>query len=405
MNAMTKSADSGGRTAPGRPTEPILAFACDEDTLEVVARVVPGGRRGVEVREGGVGAATAAIQQGANPELLIVDISDSAAPVADMTALTAACGSGTTVVALGAENDVGLYRGLLGAGVTDYLVKPVTGQELRRTILTAGRAEDQAEQSVNGRVGAVIGARGGVGSSSIAIGVAWALAHEHRKQVALVDLDMHFGTVALSLDLEPGNGLRSALENADRIDSLFVASALVHLSDTLFVLGGEESLDQPFPVEPEPLELLVAELRRIFDMVVLDVPRHLVPAIGPALATMNGLAVATDLSLAGLRDTVRIRTGLTRMAPDVPVRVVASRVGLEKGAELSPAEFEKGLGAKIDHIVAEEPRAAKAALNGKPLASMLRGNRGGQALGLLARQMGGIDQAGRGGRKWFGLWR
>jgi pilus assembly protein CpaE len=402
MNALSKP-DSGGRGPTGRPTEPILAFACDEDTLEVIARVVPGGRRGVEVREGGLGAAGAAVQQGASPELLIVDISDSAGPVAEASALVAACGAGTTVVALGPENDVGLYRALLGAGVTDYLVKPVTGQELRRTILTAGKAEEHAEQTVNGRVGAVIGTRGGVGASSVAIGIAWAIAHDHRKQVALLDLDMHFGTVALSLDLEPGNGLRSALENADRIDSLFVASALVHLSDNLFVLGGEEPLDQPFTVDPEPLELLLAELRRIFDMVVLDVPRHMVPQLGPALAAMNGLAVVTDLSLAGLRDTVRIRSGLTRIAPDVPVRVVASRVGLEKGAELPPGDFEKGLGAKIDHVLAEEPKAAKGALNGKPLATLLSGKRGCQAMQLLARQMGGIEDAARPGRSWFGL--
>jgi len=380
----------------------VLVVDDDELLVELVSFTLESHGHEVLTAEDGTEAIEIATRE--QPDVVVLDGMMPGADGLDvLRQLRREAGMTLPVIMLSARKQERDVVGGLAEGATDYLVKPVTGQELRRTILTAGKAEEHAEQTVNGRVGAVIGARGGVGASSVATGIAWAIAHDHRKQVALVDLDMHFGTVALSLDLEPGNGLRSALENAERIDSLFVASALVHLSDNLFVLGGEEPLDQPFTVESEPLELLLAELRRIFDMVVLDVPRHMVPGLGPVLAAMSGLAVVTDLSLAGLRDTVRIRSGLTRIAPDVPVRIVASRVGLEKGAELPPPEFEKGLGAKIDHVLAEEPKAAKAALNGKPLATMLTGKRGGQALSLLARQMGGIETAARAGRSWFGL--
>ena len=401
MNSITKF--SGSRPAASGPTEPILAFACDEDTLDAISRVVPGGRRGVEVREGGIGAALAALSQGSSPEMLIVDISDSVNPLADMATLSGGCGPETTIIALGLENDVGLFRALLGCGVTDYLVKPITPQELRRTLLTAGRHEEQSDVSSNGRVGAVIGARGGIGSSSLAISVAWQLAHQHRKQVALVDLDVHFGTSALSLDLEPGNGLRSALENADRIDSLFVASALTNISDTMFVLGSEESLDQTFDVQPEALELLTAELRRIFDVVVIDLPRHLVPVASLTLAAMDAIAIVTDLSLAGLRDTVRLRTGLSRQAPDALISIVANRVGLEKGSELSIAEFERGLGAKVDFVLPEDPKAAKAALDGKPLATVVSAGKSGHQLAGLVQRMGAVDIGGTRGKRLFGL--
>jgi pilus assembly protein CpaE len=401
MNAITKA--SGSRPASSGATEPILAFACDEDTLDTVSRVVPGGRRGVEVREGGLGAALAAINQGSHAELFIVDISDSANPVAEMATLAAGCGPDTTIIALGTENDVSLYRALLGCGVTDYLVKPITPQELRRTLLTAGRNEDQAEAASNGRVGAMIGARGGIGTTSLAIGVAWQLAHDYRKQVALLDLDLHFGTSALSLDLEPGNGLRSALENADRIDSLFVASALTNISDTMFVLGSEEPLDQTFDVQPEALEQLMAELRRIFDMVVVDLPRHLVPAASLTLSVMDAITIVTDLSLAGLRDTVRLRTGLSRLAPDAMITVVANRTGLEKSGELSAAEFERGLGAKIDFQLPEDPKAAKAALDGKPLATVLSAGKSGAQLAGLIQRMGAVDVGAAKPKRLFGL--
>ena len=389
---------------PASSGDPLLAFACDEDTLDIITRVVPGGRRGVEVREGGINAAQSAVNQGACPELLIVDISDSASPVSDVSGLTSSVGPDTTVVALGPENDVALYRSLLSAGVTDYLVKPVSTQELRRTILAAGESTDQAEQTAKGRVSALIGARGGVGVSSLAIGVAWTLAQNFRKQVALVDLDLHFGTVALNLDLEPGNGLRSALENADRIDSLFVASALVNVSDNLFVLGGEEPLDQTFEPQPEAFELLMTELRRIFDVILIDLPRHMVPTAVGTLSTADGIAVVTDLSLAGLRDAARLRTSLGRIAPDTSLSIIANRVGLEKASELPRAEFEKGLGSKIDVYVPEEPKAAKAALSGKPLVTALKANRGGAALEGLARRLGAVETAER-RRRLFGLWK
>jgi pilus assembly protein CpaE len=401
MNSITKF--TGQRPAASGPTEPILAFACDEDTLDTISRVVPGGRRGVEVREGGIGAAIAAQGQGSRAELLIVDLSDSGNPVADIATLAGTCGPDTTIIALGLENDVSLYRALLGCGVTDYLVKPITPQELRRTLLTAGRSEEQAQASSNGRVGTIIGARGGTGASSLAIGVAWLLAHQHRKQVALVDLDLHFGTSALSLDLEPSNGLRSALENADRIDSLFVASALTNISDTMFVLGSEEALDQTFDVQPEALELLIAELRRIFDMVVIDLPRHLVPAASLTLAAMDAITVVTDLSLAGLRDSVRLRTGLSRLAPDAQISVVANRVGMEKNGELSPAEFERGLGGKVDFLLPEDPKAAKAALDGKPLATVLAAGKAAPQFAGLIQRMGGIDTGSGKQKRLFGL--
>lgn len=399
MNSLAKM--SSTKASSRGPSEPILAFACDEDTLDAISRVVPGGRRGVEVREGGTNAAISAVQQGAQPELLIVDISDSSKAVADISTLSSFCGPDTTLLAIGVENDVGVYRSLIGAGATDYLVKPVTSQDLRRTILAATRVEAQEEQRAAGRLSAVIGVRGGVGASSVAVSTAWILAHEYRKQVALVDLDLHFGTVALALDIEPGNGLRSALENADRIDSLFVASALVNVSDTLFVLGGEEPLDENFEVRPEALDMLLAELRRIFDVVIIDLPRHMIPASALSLSTMNSITLVSDLSLSGLRDATRVRTSLASMAPDAEIMMVASRVGLEKGCELPIADFKRGLDATIDYTLPEDPKAAKVTMTGKPLASALKKSKAGDAIRDLARRTAAIEDQAR--KRWAWL--
>ena len=108
----------------------------------------------------------------------------------------------------------------------------------------------------------------------LATSVAWLIAHERRRRVALVDLDLQFGTVALSLDLEPSHGLREALENPNRIDGLFMDRVLVQHSERLFVLSAEESPDETLLLDYGAVELLMTELRNKFHYVVVDVPRQ-----------------------------------------------------------------------------------------------------------------------------------
>ena len=111
------------------------------------------------------------------------------------------------------------------------------------------------------------GTRGGVGATTVATSVAWLIAHERRRRVALVDLDLQFGTVALSLDLEPSHGLREALENPNRIDGLFMDRVLVQHSERLFVLSAEESPDETLLLDYSAVELLMTELRNKFHYV------------------------------------------------------------------------------------------------------------------------------------------
>lgn len=381
---------------------PVLAFVADEDTTNVVCRVVPGGRRGVEVREGGIPTALNAVQQGVPPEVLIIDISNAQSPATELSSLTQACGSETTVIALGTKNDVALYRSLVGAGVTDYLVKPVTTQELRRTLLTAGRTHKEATpEARHGRLVAVVGARGGVGGSMVAVSTAWILAEKLEKRVALIDLDMHFGTDALSLDVEPGSGLRNALTSPDRIDSLFIASALVSAGTNLQVLGGEEPIEEDVYIDPDALERLVTETKSNFDVVVVDLPRHLLGAAAAVLPRFDAIAVVTDLSLASLRDTLRIRSGIDRMAPDLKPLIVGNRIGAGGAGQLPVAEFEKGLGGKLDHKIVDDAKAGKATLDGKPLPAVALRSRSGPALQELAIVLGGATEAKAKTSRWF----
>ena len=251
------------------------------------------------VHKGGIREATRLLGEQRSPRLLVVDISGVDLPLSAVNELAEVCEPGVTVIALGDRNDVGLFRDLINNGVSDYLVKPIAPALMQKSLLNVVESATQGRQNDRrGRLVAVTGARGGVGATMLATGIAWTIANRRRRRVALVDLDLQFGTVALALDLEPSPGLREALEHPGRIDALFVDRAMVRHSDTLFVLSGEELLGDPVTADTSSLDILLKELRNKFHYVVVDVPRQVSPATAACRAER-------DQSGAGYRPVAR----------------------------------------------------------------------------------------------------
>src|SRR5262249_56873075 len=110
-----------------------------------------------------------------------------------------------------------------------------------------------------GHVMVFIGSGGGVGATTMAVSCAWLLASERHERTALVDLDLHFGTAALKLDLDPGGGLCEALEQPSRIDSLFIERAMIKVTDNLRVLAAEHSATQHLTVDAGAIDTLLHE--------------------------------------------------------------------------------------------------------------------------------------------------
>ncbi len=389
--ALAVSRQEGAAVAsepPGfdRKKAPILAFACDDVTMDTLCRVIPGGNKGSDILDGGLGSAVTLARDGVRPTLLIVDVADSLAPADDMAELSRVCGDGTAILAIGPDNDVGLYRSLVRSGAADYLVKPVNHQDLRRAILTLSNDAEEKPDAVGSLV-AVIGARGGSGATSVAAGLASALAKETAKQVALVDLDIQFGDSALIFDVDPGTGLRNSLEDPDRVDSLLIASALVNCGQNLYLLAAEEPLDSMFRVSPEAVTHLVEELKRVVDIVVVDMPRHLAPQCAQLLETSGAVTLVGDLSLSCLRDMLRMRKWLETVIDPSLLKIAANRVGHNRSGEVSREQFEKGLGRPIDVALSEDKKVAKAALDGKAFAQFQARGRTANALTKLAHSI------------------
>lgn len=391
MNAPWKPAMSGQR-------DPFHAFVCDDHSHDLLAMVAAEmGWAPEKVNKGGMRNAVQSLSVSASPQILFVDMSESGDPLNDINSLAEVCEPGTVVIAAGQVNDVRLYRDLVASGIQDYLLKPFGADQLRDALAQAQAvffAPRDAGPERPHLTTAVIGTRGGVGASSIATSLAWLLSDKQKRPTALLDLDVHFGTNALAMDLEPGRGLTDAIDNPSRIDGLFIERAMVRASDTLAILSAEAPISQPMLTDGGAFYQLLEEFRAAFECSVVDLPRHMLIQHPHLMSDVNVAVVVTELTLAAARDSIRILSWLKSNAPQTRVIVVANRV--HAGAqEISRKDFETSIERKVDILIPFDLRvAAQAAKLGKTLAEAAKGSKVGTAcISLLDATMGAAEDS------------
>ena len=312
-------------------------------------------------------AALRRIRSGYGPRVLLLDLADAAAPIAEVSSARTVGGAELKIVVLGALNDVALFRDLLAAGANDYLVKPPTRETLSAALEKRSHAPGTGTDGGLGQVIVFTGSRGGVGTTTTAVSCAWLIAEERGERVALLDLDLHFGTIALKLDTDPGSGLCEALEQPSRIDSLFIDRAMVKVTENLRVLAAEASATQHMIIDAGAIDVLLYELRRKFSKIVVDLPRGATPIQRVVIAAATHVVVVCERSLAGLRDTIRLQTLMREQAPQV--RLWLAEAGATAGrALIGKSDFEKGIAKSLDFSISYDAKSAGAAANsGQPL--------------------------------------
>jgi pilus assembly protein CpaE len=371
--------------------DPFSAFVCDDATAEMLRPIaVEHGWAPEKVNKGGLRNAIQTLSVSASPSILFVDLSESGDPLNDINALAEVCEPGTVVIAAGQVNDVRLYRDLVASGLQDYLLKPFTPDHLRDTFAHAqltisGPRLNEATTDKPHVVAAVIGARGGVGASTIATSLAWMLGDKASRSTALLDLDVHFGTGALALDLEPGRGLTDAIENPSRIDGLFIERAMVRANEKLCILSAEAPLNQPLMNDGSAFYQLQEEIRNAFESTVMDLPRGMLVQHPHLVNDVHVAIVVVEYTLAATRDAIRILSWLKSNAPQSKVVVVANRVAASQ-QEITRKDFEQSIERKVDiSIPLDLKAAAQAAKLGQPFAKVATGAKVAQPLALLVQ--------------------
>jgi pilus assembly protein CpaE len=393
--------EAAPRQAAGRVS--VMAFV-DAETERLLQESSLLLGRSVIIR-GGMAKAIEHLSEERSPHLLLVDISGVALPLSQIQMLAEVCEPGTTVIALGDQNDVALYRDLVEAGVGNYIVKPLTRELLTRTLApkTNGSGGEIGGASLKlGKMVSFIGARGGVGATTIAANLAWHLANRQSRRVALVDLDLQHGDCHLLFNVATTPGLRDALANPLRLDALLLDRLMTQHGERLFVLGGEEPLHDHVQFAASAIDTLFSVLRSQFHYVIVDVPRIPIPGYRRALEIADRRIIVVDQTMRATRDAVRLAKMFDGDGDPSAERrsiFIVNRLGEAGRHGLSLEEINRTLQVRPTSMVPFLPSLVTPAAHHATVATSKRGKFA-DAIAALALELSGRKQR----RGWFS-WR
>lgn len=334
------------------------------------------------IREGSIDTALALSEWPRDLDLLVVDLAGSSDPVADAAALKTALPGSCILIGIGRINDVALYRDLMAVGFSDYLSLPLTEGAMSRAV---DRALEQRERGGGPAVGAkatakprtlsVVGSRGGVGATTLAVTLADMLGTRLQEEILLIDFDLHYGSLMLALDLEAIDALREALDQPDRIDALFIQQVAQKKSDFLYAIGAEEPPGGGFQARPHAASDFLRSVHRRFRWIVADVPRGDPVIQRQVIEASTDIVLLTDLSLPGVRDAMRLQQLAHDVAPQAQLHLVTGGTLDPRRSAVKVADLERTLKRKVDcQLPADAPSALTAVNFGKPLAHAAPGS-------------------------------
>ena len=383
--------DGGDRAIPAIS---VLAFHEDDETRAMVERVA-GDRRmintTVEVHGGGIPAAIEHLSQNATPNLQIVESSAPAATmIQQIDELAAQCEEGVKVMVIGATNDIALYRQLVSRGVSEYLVPPIEPVQLVRTI---GNLFTDPDAPFIGKSISVIGAKGGVGSSTIAHNLAWALAENARVNTSLVDLDLSFGTTSLDFNHETQQTIADALLAPDRTDDAVISRLLAKATDRLSLFTAPASVNQIMDIDAGSYSMVIEGVRRLMPYVVLDLPHGWSEWIYNTLITSDEVILVCQPDLASLRNGKNMIDQLKSQRPnDNPPRLIINMAGVPKRPEIPVKDFAAAIEVEPEIILPFEPQLFGTASNkGQMISETDPASKPSQAIDHLASLLSGRE--------------
>lgn len=348
-----------------------LASVQDAETYEAAVACAKGqGWPGTTVVNSDIAEVTQAISRVRAPAIVLVDLDNLPDALGALNHLITVCAGRSKIVVVGSSNDVSFYRAVVHAGAADYLVKPVNSIALRDSIVPLLSSKDTAKGDGKARKGllyAVIGVRGGVGATNIAVNTSWLIANELNHKVALIDMDLQFGNCDLALDLVPARGLRELLSNPSRMDSLLISSSMAKAGDNLSVFCCEESIEEIVEFDSAGPAELIDKLRKDYDAIIIDLPRLMLPRHRRILTQADHIILVTDLTLAGVRDVPRVVASIANLGSAAPISLVAGRVG-DGSPQLPRATFERSIRTRVVELVPHDVAAANlSATKGKAM--------------------------------------
>ncbi|MCB1377276.1 MAG: AAA family ATPase [Alphaproteobacteria bacterium] len=369
---------------------------CDNQQSAEVMQAAAADRRMARahttIQMGGIMAAVQVYQAQATPNVLVVESHGSRDVIlSELAQLAEVCQPETKVIVVGHLNDVILYRELIRQGISEYLVAPLHQVQIIETI---SNLYQDPKAGPLGRVIAFVGAKGGVGSSTIAHNFAWMMSKRHATETVITDLDLAFGTSSLNFNQDVSNGIIDALGQPDRIDSTLLERLLTKLGDKLSLLSGPGGVDREFSIEAHSVETILNAMRSSVPCIVVDVPNMWAPWIKYTLIHADQVVITATPELASLRNTKNLIDMLKQARPnDPPPKLVLNQVGIPKRPEIPAAEFGKAVGVDVNCVIPYDAQTfGTAQSNGQMIFEVSAKSKAAEAVTALVQSMAGTDK-------------
>jgi pilus assembly protein CpaE len=357
------------------PRVSVQAFC---ETVETAAAVQSAGedrrlgKAHLKIQMGGMAAAIEAYRSAPTPNVIVLESDARNDLLSGLDQLATVCDAGTRVVVIGRINDVMLYRELVRRGVSDYVLAPVGPIDVVRSICNLFSAP---EAKAVGRIIAVVGAKGGVGASTISHNVAWAIARDLAMDAVVADLDLAFGTAGLDYNQDPPQGIADAVFSPDRVDTAFIDRLLSKCTDHLSLLAAPATLDRVYDFGTDAFDAVFDTLRATMPCIVLDIPHQWSGWTKRALIGADDILIVAAPDLANLRNTKNLFDLLKASRPnDRPPLYCLNQVGVPKRPEIAATEFAKAIESQPVVSIPFEPQIFGAAANNGQMIAEISAN-------------------------------
>ncbi|TPI14943.1 CtpF protein [Mesorhizobium sp. B4-1-3] len=355
------------------PRISIQAFCETEGVANPVTRAGEDRRMAkahLKVHMGGIPTAIEFYQSAPTPNLILLESrSEPQQLLEQLGQLAEYCDPSSKVVVIGHYNDVGLYRELIRSGISEYVIAPVSMSDIV-SVVSSIFVDPDSEPI--GRSIAFIGAKGGVGSSTIAHNVAWAMSSLFKSEVVIADLDLAFGTANINFDQDPAQGIAEAVFSPERVDEVYLDRLLAQCAEHLSLLAAPSTLERVYDFDSEAFAQIIETAQRSAPLLVLDVPHVWSGWTKSTLIKADEVVITATPELANLRNTKNMVDMLKRLRPnDPPPKLIINQAGVPKRPEIAASDFAEPLGITPMAVINFEPLLfGNAANNGRMLSEM-----------------------------------
>lgn len=339
---------------------------CDTEavrqSLETAASDRRMSRAHISVNMGSIMGAVNFYSTSPTPNLIIVETRQTGdVLMAELGELSQVCDADTKVIVIGHYNDIIMYRELIGNGISEYLVAPVTMAD------TMSAISDIFSDEQNGKLGRMLvfmGAKGGCGSSTVCHNVSWTISSTYRSEVVLADLDLAFGTANMNLDQDPTQGVADAVFSPERVDDILLDRLLAKCAEHLSLLAAPSTLERTYDFDANAFNSILEVSQRTAPIVIVDLPNQWNGWTKQVLAAADEVIITAEPELANLRNAKNLVDTINEIRPNDGVcKLVMNKVGVPKRPEISVGDFADALELETAAVIPFEPALFGAAAN------------------------------------------